>query len=211
MKSSNLRTLLVTSFVLMAFALAVHAQAAIDLFSAPRYIQLSSLTDLTNHSGTLSASNQPVDIHGYEGIATVVFFATNYAGTTGSPAMYAYLESSDDKTNWFAFTNAAAATAATYNLTNLSNGTVATNTYFLPGTVTTATPASAGFAGSYLVPAAFNSGSGTLITNVAGGVAVLGFNIQDAHRYVHVAYKVTGSDVAFQASGILIARKQFGP
>ena len=198
----------------LALFLTVFALTALggsfDQFAGPRFVVLSSGTDLTNHSGTLTASNSVVDIHGYDGVAAVYFNAQAYAGSGGK--IYAYLEDSADGTNFFMLTNVAAAVSATYNMVNYAystNGFTATNSYLLPGTVTTATASSAGFAGTYLAPAAF-TGYGVLCTNVSTANAVLGFPIQGARRYLHIAYTVTGSDVAFKTSAILVARKNSG-
>lgn len=189
----------------------ISAFAQVDYFAQPRFAILAQTQDLTNHSGTLNASNAPIDIHGYDGIASVVFFTTNYAGNAGSPTIYARLEGSTDRTNWTILPNTATTTTYTYNVTNMVLGNWTTNTYLLAGTVTNATTSAStlGYGGQYINQPQFNS-NGILCTNVSGAAVVLGFVVSDAPRYIHVAYTVTGSDVAFQSSALFIGRRAAG-
>ncbi|HEV2350808.1 MAG TPA: hypothetical protein VG028_13285 [Terriglobia bacterium] len=185
-----------------------------DLFGMPRFIVLAPSAIITNTPNTSTAvfSNAPVDIHGYDGVADIIFFATNSPYASGK-TIYAYLLGSNDDTNWFNLTNCAVTTSYTYNITNLYLGNinnVATNTYLIPGTITTPTAGTAGFASTYLAPATFNSG-GTLLTNVAGGIAILGYPVSDGPRYIQVAYTITGTaPCAFNVGCVMIARKNAG-
>lgn len=211
--SMKIKSLLqwVLSLILTAlcFFFAISAQAQVDTYGIPRFIQLAPPTMLTNTPNTATAifSNAPVDIHGYEGIATVIFSATNQPYSS-STKIYAYLEGSSDNVNWYTLTNFSKTTAATYNLTN-STTVWATNTYLLPGTIQTPTLGSAGFASPYLLPEPFTN-SAVLLTNVNGGIAIMGFNIQDAPRYVHVAYTLSVAGAAYTTSAVIIARKHQG-
>lgn len=185
------------------------AHAQFDFYGQPRCFILASETILTNNSGTLNASNAPIDIHGYDGIAAVLFSATNVAGSGGSPTLYARLEGSADGTNWYLMTNVSKATATTYNVTNINGGHIETNTFLLPGTITTPVAATAGTAQPYLVPEPFTNNA-VLCTNVTGVVAQFGLDVQNCPRYVHVAYTVTGTAVAFSSSAFVVARKNRG-
>jgi hypothetical protein len=86
----------------------------------------------------------------------------------------------------------------------------ATNTYVMPGTVTTATPATAGFAGQYLTPATFTQSGGLCTNAVAGGVYVMGFNIADAPRYLRAVYLISTGTNSYATSALLIARRSTG-
>lgn len=212
-KFSFSRVIAGVMFVLILVGLSLPSARAqgvngFDFYSVPRFITWSP-TMLTNHSGTLTASNAPVDLHGFDGVASVFLTTSNYAGNAGTPAFCARLFGSQDNTNWFLMTNCSYATAATYNITNKIGGVVATNQYLLPGTVTTPTAATAGFASPYLVPQPFTN-AGVILTNVSGGSGLIGWSVQDGPRYVQVQYIVTGTDVAFTVNPVIIARRSAG-
>lgn len=194
----------------------VPAFGQVDMFGAPRFIWMTAVGNqtFTNNGSSLTVSNGPVDIHGYDGIATVLLTTTNVTGA-GS-LIYARLEGSTDATNWTLLNNVCATnTVYSYNITNLnypSSQAQATNYYLLPGTVTNQTGTGAavpGFAGQYVNPAPFTN-YGILCTNVTGGAFLLGFNVADAPRYIHLVATTTGTQSTWFMGAVVIARKNSG-
>jgi len=208
-------TLGLTLLGLLAFSPMCHAQGAGagDMFAGPRFLVLDVGTVKAATTAS-SVIDLPIDIHGYDGIASVIITAPVEAGGDATGTIYARLEGSPDgqvtgTTNWTILTNCAVMNTFTTNiLTSLVSGILGvTNTYMIPGTVTTPTANSAGFAGQYLSATAFTS-AGVGLTNVASGIAVIGFNVSDAPRFIRLKYTVTAQTNC--VSAVMIGRKNSG-
>lgn len=154
-----------------------------------------------------TVTNSWVDTHGMLGQAAInLFVVTNAAGS-----VTATLEGSNDATNALSFGTYAVATstAVTYTNTYYPTAFNVTNTYLLPGTVTTATAATAGFAGSYLAPWDYtNTGA---VTPALKGVTRLGYQVQDKPRYVRLIWTTSGSLTNLTAAATITGRKANWP
>ena len=181
----------VTAMLVISFS----AFAQFNQFQEPRtvvlvYPQIVSAT----------SSNFVTDIHGFEGVAKIdISFLTNNG--TSTLAIY----TSPDRTNWTALNNFAVATSNSVIYTNLYYGSatpLATNIIMYPGTITTPSASSAGFATKYILPSPFTNT--TLAT--ANGLTTIGFVIPDAARYIQFNDTVAaGSNFI---SAVMTARKQ---
>lgn len=178
----------------------VPARAQIDYFAAPR-----TLIVIPPQMISTTTSNFVVDIHGYEGIAKLDILSPTNISTNLSTVL---ITTSPDRTNWTALSNYAIASTNIVILTNNYYGSalpLATNLYEWPGTITTPVGATAGFTTKYTLPAPFtNSGSFVMATN---GVATIGFNIQDAGRYLQISMSLAGTSTNSVAA-VLTAKKQ---
>lgn len=186
------------------FCLTASAQRGFDYFFVPGSLVLPA----NNFSaGTGSITNGPYDVRTFDGIAKVDLFCYTNSVTAGG-TMTAQLFGSDDTTNktalsGIAFVNGTTAVNYTngyYGGTNL----IATNSYLLPGTITTPTAATAGFATPYLTELPFtNSGAITIPT----GWSEMGFSISDAKRYIYIVWTPGGTVTNFTAGGVLTGAK----
>lgn len=185
---------------LLVLAACVPAKAQFDQFGGPRVIvcppKLITATD----------SNSIIDTHGFDGVATFSFITET---NSGKSALTVQILQSADQTNYTALQNYALAVSNNVILTNLYYGTgtpLATNQYLFPGTVTTPSASSAGFATTYLLQAPFTNSAALTVGN---GVYLIGFNVQDAQRYLQVVWTVTGgSSPTNTVSAIFTGRKQ---
>ena len=171
-------------FTVGLLAVALNASAQFNLFEQPRIIALTYPKTIT-----ATDSNSVIDIHGYEGVGTVYITGTTNQSTNVTTAQ---LFTSPDRTNWTALTYAlATSNAVVYTNLNYGSGTpLATNTVMRAGTKTTPTAATAGFATSYISPALYtNNGA----INLGQGLAVVGFVIPDAGRYLQISYVIGGT------------------
>lgn len=197
-------------------ALCLPARAQVDFYAQPRWMVLDSPRLINQAAGGAAGTNavnlfSPTnDMHGCDGIAGVYICWTNAAAYTASgpntnqvlTALAVTLQNSVDATNWTTMTNVSFATNfyfpfitnGAYGGTNL----VFTNQIAVPGTLSTATPSSAGFAGTYLVPSLFTNTA--TITNQYGGVLVLGVPVFDSQRYWRVNYQTTNT-IGFSTNG----------
>ena len=177
----------------------ISAQAQFNLFSEPRTLAIVYPQAL--NAG--STSNFIADIHGFEGVAKIdIITLTN--GVCSAATLNIY--TSSDQTNWTALSNYAVATSNNVIYTNVyySGLLYGTNIWMYPGTVTTPTASTAGFATKYILPAPFtNNGSITLST----GLKTIGFIVPDASRYITFSYSFTGSSTNTVAA-IFTGRKQ---
>ena len=168
------------------------ARAQFDLFGAPRSLVLAA----PGTSVAALATNGPIDIHGYVGIAVVdITSSTNPPGGSCTAQLF----TSNDQTNYTAVTYASAVSSSVI-VTNLMYGStnmLATNTMFAPGTVTTPTAGTAGWATTYLAPAAMTNTAAVTITSKA--YYELGFNADDAGRYLYIVWTPTTSTNAVSA------------
>lgn len=180
--------------LVIATMIVATAQAQFNLFSAQRSIVVAPPQTFT--PGTPTVTNGPVDIGGYLGEAYIDIVSFTNAGG----ALTATIETSNNSTNatqWSAFTNYALISSTTsYSYTNFSDPTwatnvYATNPYLLPGTITTPTAYSAGYATPYLAPLYWTNGGAITITKA--GVYRVGFKAQDQKRYLHIIWTPTGA------------------
>jgi hypothetical protein len=72
-----------------------------------------------------------------------------------------------------------------------------TNVWQMPGTVTTPTAATAGWATPYLVPP---TAATAAITTTGGGTWTLGINLQDCGRYLSVLWGLSGTQSVVSAT-----------
>ena len=173
--------------IAFAFAFNATAQRSFDTFYPTR----STVWPISTVIGAVSWSNAPADIRIYDGVANLLLFAA----TNGNGTLTATLCNSKDLTNWVAVSNLAVAVSTPiiypYVYPNQTNVVNATNTWYLPGTFTTPTAATSGWATSYLSPvSATTSGA---ITIPASGVVSIGFNAGDSLRYINVLWTQTGA------------------
>ena len=193
--------------LLATFALCLTAQAQVDFFGQPRTVQLAKPQVLNGAVVSGPVTNQPIDIHHFMGVVKVdIFSCTNTAGV-----VTATLETSDDTTTWRAIANYALATATTLLYTNANyptNQVVGTNTILLPGTATTPTAGTAGWATPYVVPAPFtNSAALTLAT----GIYSVGIDTEGVGRYLHVVWTPSGSTTNTSVGAVLTGRSNNYP
>ena len=190
-----------------SLSLPAFAQRSTDLYGAPRSIVLSSAQNFVN--GSAVVTNGPIDVRLLDGTALVTIFSATNTGTTGG-TMTAQLYGSQDQTNLTALTYSLA-TATSVSYTNYwydTNGLKATDVYLLPGTITTATASTAGFAGSYLVPAPFtNTGAITCSAKYPTQVGVI---IGDAPRYLYIVWTPGGTATNFTCSAVITAATHSG-
>lgn len=191
-------------------ALPAVAQVGFDTYGQLRTVILAPPTILINGGLATSTTNPPVDTHGFEGIAKVdIMSCTNSGG-----ALTAQLFTSPDLTNWTALANYSLAQSATIAYTNTMYGNAtnvqATNTYNLPGAIVTPTANTAGFATPYLDSSSPFTNSGAL-TVTTKKVYTIGYNIQDAARFVQIVWTPTGSSSNDIVAAVLTARKQQFP
>ena len=183
-------------FSAMTFVLTVlclPALAQYDTYHTTRTLLMESPTVPVIVDGVNLYTNNPVDKIGYTGIGSITLICVTN-GASGA-AVTATIESSADQTNWTAISNFGLVSSATALVcTNMYYGATnwtATNNILLPYTLATPTPASAGFATAYPVWTPFtNTGA---ITVTASGAFLVGLNLDDCQRYLHVKWNMTGS------------------
>lgn len=195
----NLMLLAVASFV-------CQASAQIDIFDSTRTLVLDAQRSITNASSSL-VTNTIADTHGFIGTAKIDFLVlTNSAGGTLSVA----IQGSADLTNWTSLTSVAYGINATVVYTNTFYGnitnTIATNSYILPGTLTTPTAFSSGFASTYLLPAPFTNTASALNLTPNGAYQV-GYSVEDAPRYLRLVYNTGGTVTNITVSAIFTGRR----
>ena len=198
---------------LLAFSInqAVAQNSGTDLFGPVKTIVLQTPTTAST-STAVGTTNTWVDLRQFVGMASVFISAqTNIAGGTLTNVFIW----SNDQTNSIAFSGFALGVSTNIPITNMYyNGSTyvtnkATNTWILPGTLTNYTAFQSGNASWALVPSAFTNSS-TIVTTAAG-IYELGFNIQDAPRYVEFATQTGGTITNYTLSAILIGRTSYGP
>jgi hypothetical protein len=185
-------TITLAAIGLLTFCLAPVAQAQLgfDTYSTVRALPIGTPQFLFNATGPVT--NGPVDIIGFYGRSDLLVTC----GTNGGGTLTLTVQSSSDSTNWtsianFALINSTTAQAFTntyYGSTNL----IVTNNYVLPYTVTTPTAASAGFFTPYPAYIPFTNAAGA-ITVTAAGTYIVGINLTDNPRYLHVIWTPTGA------------------
>ena len=180
------------TIAMLAIAFTASAQRGLDTFYPTRTL---TLAPPTLQSGATSVTNLPTDIRIFDGICAVTIMSY----TNGGGTFTATLEqsSSTNVSTWSAISASALGVPTTIIYTNnvlVSGGStnmVGTNYWLLPGTPTTPTASTAGFATSYLANSEMtNTGA---ITLPAGGVALVGCNVGDQKRYIHIIFTSTGA------------------
>jgi hypothetical protein len=170
------------------------AQNGLDYFYTPRTVFLIYPTNLTT-----SGSNFVIDTSGYIGTAKIDFIGiVPPNGSTN--VMSVTLASSPDWTNWTSVSNYALAVSNNIIYTNTvyAANLFATNFINLPGTITTPTASSAGFATAYLNPALETNAAGPItITPTAanaGAAVTIGVDMGSlSGRYLRAAVTVGGT------------------
>lgn len=207
MKISN-RILCIAA--LMAAVASAHAQS-FDVFNTTRTVQMATPTKLvTSGQATVTNSLNAVDVRVFDGIGILnLIVVSNSADVATTPSLIVVIEDSSDTTNYTALSSIAVGTSTSiaYTNANLGVGTniSVTDTFVLPGTFTTPTAATAGFATRYLSPAPFTS-LGTQTNGSASAVYQYGINLNDARRYLRVRYSLTGSNANYGVSAVLTGR-----
>ncbi len=185
------------------------AFAAADTFAGVRTVVVDS-PRLISGGGNNTVTNSWTDIRGFEGIAKIDFTSkTNAAGGTLS----VLVQTSQDQTNFTTLANAAYATSTSVTYTNWQYGGTnlsATETVNYPGTVTTPTAATSGWATPYIVSAPFTN-TVSALSLTADGVTTIGFNIADANRYIRLIYTTGGTATNSTVSATLTGVKQIIP
>lgn len=195
------------SVALLAFAGMAHGQVAFDAYSQARTVVVDGPRIL--NGGSPAFTNNPCDISQLTGIGKIdISSCTNSGG-----ALTATFYTSPDKTNWTALANySLAQQASVLNTNRYYGGTnlIGTNLYNLPGAITYPTAATAGFATPYLDNSSpfTNSGAVTVTTK---NVYTIGFNINDAGRYLMCVWTPTGTSSNDIVSAVLTAplKRQF--
>lgn len=190
-------------------AVSAQAQLGFDTFSATRSYVLATPFNIGAGSGIVT--NNAFDALSPIGIATLDVTTCTNTGTTGG-TLTLTLQTSVDSTNWtsvqnIAFINSTTSIAITNGFYGSSSNLYATDLVLLPGTVTTPTSASSGWATPYLAKLPFtNSGA---LSVAATGNYKLGFNIKDQQRYLRTIWTPGGTATNFTASAVLTTVSQF--
>ena len=188
----------VAILVLMAFALTASAQRGHDAFQVPRVL---NLTVQSHTGGTGIVTNGPYDVRMFDGISKIdISSTTNTAASGGTLTVQIY--GSSDQTNLTALGSYALGVnkSIIYTNTYYPASLTATDKFVLPGTYTVPS-ASVAFVSPYIAPAQFtNSGALTITTP---GLYEIGFNSDDALRYLYVVYTPGGSVTNFSTSAVL--------
>lgn len=202
------------SFLIVLALLAVAAVSAsaqsFDLFGSTRTLQLGTPFKMTTSGQATALATNTVDIRSFDGIGILnLVVVSNSADVATTPALIATIEDSADTTNYTALTTIAVATSTSIAITNSSLGVgtniAVTDTFLLPGTFTTPTASSAGFATRYLSPAAFTS-LGTQTNGSSSAVYQYGLNLNDVRRYLRIRYSFTGSNLNYSLGATLTGR-----
>ena len=175
-----------------------------DTFAATRTIVLDSPHVITVTAVAL-VTNTIADTHSMSGIAKIDFTCiTNTVGGT----LTVNVQGSQDQTNWTTLANVAYATATSITYTNTSYGNGsnlnATTVFNLPGVTVNPNAQTAGWATPWLNPALLtNTPSAFALT--PNGVYTIGYNIDDAARYLRLVYTPGGTATNITVSAVLTA------
>lgn len=198
------------SLVILAVAsltLPASAQKGFDLFSVPRALVLTAPTNIACIAGAGgSVTNGPVDLLEFDGTAVIdIVTATNTVTTGGT--LTATLYSSTDRTNTALLGSLAFINSMTSIIRSNSYYTTqikVTNNYLLPGTVTTPTAGTAGFATRYLNYASVPFTNSGALTVTPPGIFKVGFNADDSPRYLYIVWTPAGSVTNFAVAATVI-------
>ena len=166
------------------------AQLGFDTYSTVRLLPIGTPQLLINATGPVT--NGPVDIVGFYGRSDILLTC----GTNGGGTMTFTVQSSPDNTNWTSVANFALVNSLTQQIiTNTFYGSTnlyVTNQYLNPYTLTTPNAATAGFFTQYPVYNPFTNAAGA-VTVTASGSYIVGINLTDSQRYLHVIWTPTGA------------------
>ena len=179
------------------------AQIGFDTFSSTRTYVLAAPQNIAVNAGVGLVTNGPVDKVRLIGTGKIDFLTATNTGATGG-TLTATLYGSPDQTNLTAISNYALITPTTESITNATYGgtnLIASNSVLLPGTVTTPTAYSAGFATPYLAPALFTN-TGAITLNGNKNVQV-GLRMIDMPRYLYVVYTAGGTVTNFTTGAVI--------
>jgi hypothetical protein len=178
-----------------------------DLYGSTRKLVMSTVS--CGPAATVTAaSNNCVDIHAFTGIITVDIFSSTNDNSSGNTFT---LETSSNTTNWTALANFAVGNPTAALFTNLYVSTIpvwVTNNYNLPGTNTTPTASTAGFASPYLITSPFTN-AGAISMNT--GFYTVAFRADDQPRYFHIKFALSGTNAC--AGAVITGRpaQPYGP
>lgn len=164
------------------------AQAQPDLFALTRAVELSTPATL-NTIGTATTTNGPIDVRHLDGKLVIdVFSLTN----AGNAVVTATFQTSDDGTNYVAIPNYAKAIRTSVSTTNYWSGysNAVSQTVLVPGTWTTPTAYSAGFATPYLAWSPYTN-SGAIDVSIKGYTRI-SYPVEDGRQYLRVIWTQSG-------------------
>jgi len=179
------------------------AQLGFDAYSASRELVITAPVNINVVTAGPNGlyTNAAVDLSPFIGNVKIDITAnTNIATATGTLTVSMY--GSADATNWTAVANyAIQQTPYSQSITNMgfanSTNLIVTDSFLLPGTVTSPTAATAGFATPYLLPTPFtNTAAITLISSgTVTGNTIVGLRVKDQPRYLRLLYAATSGTV----------------
>lgn len=179
-------------------SLSASAQRSWDLFYVPRTVQLTAPFFTSTSSCPISVTNGPIDVRLFDGLARIDFTCvSNISTSAGSVTATLYgsttapsLTGVGSLSSIGSYGLISSTTSISYTNSALGSATniYATNPYLLPGTITTPTAATAGFATRYLDPTVLTTTNVITLSGIGKGQQVVGFNIGDVPRYVYVVY-----------------------
>lgn len=192
--------------VIAGLALTVAANS-FDLFNSSRTAVVTPPAKLAMTGTTASLATNVVDKIGFDGIGILTLtVCSNSADVAVDPTLILNIEDSPDTTNYTVLSTIATAvqTSLSYTNTGLGVGTniAVTDVFLLPGTLTTPTAATAGFATPYISPAAFTS-LGTITNTSASKAYQYGINLRDTQRYLRIRYSLNGSNANYSVGATL--------
>ena len=178
-------------FAAVLCAIPASAQVGFDTFTPVRLLPFTGATTAktTNifTAGTV-VTNGPIDKSLFTGRSTILIAAGSNITTTGTLTAQVY--GSPDTTNFYALTNYAVVTNTTsFIATNgiYTNLTI-TNTPYLPGTLTTPTAYSAGYATPYLAALPFTNGGAITLPLNPDSITQFAFPMIDQYRYLYIVW-----------------------
>lgn len=186
------------ALALAGISLSASAQRSWDLFYVPRTIQLTAPFYTSTTYAPITVTNGPIDVKLFDGLARIDFTCVSNATTTGGSVTATLYGSSTapsltgvgSLSSIGSYGLISATTSINYTNSALGSATniYATNPYFLPGTITTPTSATAGFATRYLDPTPLTTTGAVTLSGGNKNQQVVGFNIGDVPRYIYVVY-----------------------
>ena len=190
--------------VMLALAVPAFAQT-FDTFGGTRAV--IALPPKYHDAATPIITNGPIDLHGYYGVVAADIFSL----TNGATGLTVGFYTSSDTTNLTALANYALATATSVVTTNANLGVgtniSATQTYLLPGSFTTPTAATAGFATPYLSPASYTNTAAVTVTGK--NFYRIGWNAPDNARYLYIISTCTGGTTNAAVGVVLSGRRGY--
>lgn len=181
------------------------AQSGFDTWGGTRTLILQQPTNILYQAAVFGATNLAADMRLFTGIVKIDISAgTNVPGT-----VVGGIQVSADRTNWTAMANYGIANPTAIPWTNayyLGSGSgtnlYGTNYFNLPGTNTTPTTATAGFASSYMIQCPMTNTAATVTLAAPNGVTTLFANADDQPRYWRTFFNVggTGTNVTVSAT-----------